>query len=62
LGKGVNARAPKAVAAALDVIYQIVSSFGTKVIDAKPIFKALPNLFEHKDKNVREKAKAVAVR
>eukprot|EP00959_Pyramimonas_sp_CCMP1952_P148751 3111509-Pyramimonas_sp.AAC.1 len=38
------------------------SGFGAGVMAAKPILKALPPMFDHKDKNVREKAKDITVR
>jgi cytoskeleton-associated protein 5 len=38
------------------------SVFGTKVVDPKPLFKALPSLFESKDGKAREKVKDLLVR
>ena len=37
------------------------SAFGAKVVDAKPVIKALPPLFAHTQAGVRDKAKEVSV-
>lgn len=61
LTKGSSARSPRAAAAALDALHKVIASFGTSVLDTKTMVKALPPLFDNKDKNVREKAKSVTV-
>jgi hypothetical protein len=66
---GLNAKQPKAVAAAasainealvyvscysiLDIAQQHYRAFGVKVVPPGPIFKILPKIFGHSDKNVR---------
>ncbi|CAD7700615.1 unnamed protein product [Ostreobium quekettii] len=52
-------KTPKVVVAALDMVHQAVSTFGTKVVPPQPILKALPPLFESRDAKAREKVKAL---
>ena len=37
------------------------SSFGHKILTLKPLVKLIPGIMEHKDKSVREEAKAMIV-
>lgn len=48
-------RTPKVIAANLKCLVDMVAAFG-KTIDPKPVFKALPKLLTHADKNVRAEA------
>ncbi|XP_024396661.1 protein MOR1 [Physcomitrium patens] len=59
--KAVKAKLAKAVVPAIDVMYQAVSQFGTKVVPAKRIIKMLPDLFDHPDANVRACAKGLTI-
>ncbi|KAJ8023557.1 Cytoskeleton-associated protein 5 [Holothuria leucospilota] len=58
---GLSNKQPKIVAACTLVIKEAVRDFGSKVINVKPIVKAIPKLLEHSDKTVREEAKQLAV-
>ncbi|CAM6101171.1 unnamed protein product [Calypogeia fissa] len=59
--KAVKNKVSKAVVLAVDVMYQSVSQFGTKVVPPKKILKMLPELFEHQDQNVRAAAKGLTI-
>ncbi|KAG6334584.1 hypothetical protein ID866_4507 [Astraeus odoratus] len=50
---GLSAKQPKAVAASVLVLKEIVRTFGTQVTPPAPVLKALPKIFAHADKNVR---------
>ncbi|SLM39275.1 Armadillo-type fold [Lasallia pustulata] len=52
---------PKIVAAALSAITAMYHAYGVKVIDPKPVLKALPKVFSHADKNVRAEATNLVV-
>ena len=52
---------PKVIAAALASLTTIIHAYGIKVVDPKPILKALPKVFGHADKNVRVEASNLAV-
>ena len=56
-----NNKQPKIVAATLAALTALVHSYGIKIIDPKPILKALPKAFGHADKNVRAEAQNLAV-
>jgi protein STU2 len=47
---------PKIIAATLGAITAIFHNFGIKIVEPKPILKALPKAFGHADKNVRAEA------
>ncbi|GBG84830.1 hypothetical protein CBR_g39205 [Chara braunii] len=51
----------KVVVPAVDAIFQAVSQFGVKVVNAKRVIKMLPPLFDHQDQKVRASAKALTV-
>nr|XP_054761945.1 cytoskeleton-associated protein 5-like isoform X1 [Lytechinus pictus] len=59
--KGLTNKQPKIVAACLEVMASAVREFGSKVITLKPVVKSVPKVLEHSDKNVREKAKQLAI-
>ncbi|XP_062513637.1 cytoskeleton-associated protein 5-like isoform X2 [Corticium candelabrum] len=59
--KGVENKQPKIVAGCLETVTHAINEFGVAVINIKPVIKALPNLFNHSDKTVREQAKLCAV-
>ncbi|XP_071485290.1 cytoskeleton-associated protein 5-like [Diadema antillarum] len=59
--KGLTNKQPKIVAACLEVLASAVREFGSKVITLKPVVKSVPKILEHSDKNVREKAKLLAI-
>ncbi|KAJ7532598.1 hypothetical protein O6H91_13G011700 [Diphasiastrum complanatum] len=61
MDKAIKNKVAKAVVPAVDVMYQAVSQFGTKVVPAKRVLKMLPELFEHQDQNVRAAAKGLTV-
>ncbi|KAL2612993.1 hypothetical protein R1flu_024685 [Riccia fluitans] len=59
--KAVKNKVAKAVVPAIDVLYQAVSQFGTKVVPPKRILKMLPELFDHQDEKVRAAAKGLTI-
>uniref|UniRef100_UPI00358F8D0F LOW QUALITY PROTEIN: cytoskeleton-associated protein 5-like n=1 Tax=Myxine glutinosa TaxID=7769 RepID=UPI00358F8D0F len=61
LMKGIDNKNPKVVTACLVVLRSALCEFGTKVVQLKPMVKALPRLFESRDKVVRDEAKLLAV-
>lgn len=58
---GLGNKVPKNVAATLNALTQIVHNYGCKVIDPKPILKALPKAFGAADKNIRAEATNLTV-
>jgi len=59
--KAIKNKVSKAVVPAIDVMFQAVSEFGTKVVPPKKILKMLPELFDHQDQNVRASAKGLTL-
>lgn len=58
---GLANKVPKNVAATLNALTQIVHNYGCKLVDPKPILKALPKAFGAADKNIRAEATNLAV-
>ncbi|RAL09672.1 putative spindle pole body component [Aspergillus homomorphus CBS 101889] len=54
-------KVPKVIAAALAGLKTIYHNFGCKIVDPKPVLKALPKVFGHADKNVRAEAQNLTV-
>lgn len=54
-------KVPKVIAAALGGLKAIYHNFGCKIVDPKPVLKALPKVFGHADKNVRAEAQNLTV-
>lgn len=54
-------KTPKLVAASVQALLQIYSTFGARTVDPKPVLKALPKLFGHADKTVRAETTALCV-
>ena len=52
---------PKVTAATLNALTQIYHNFGIKLVDPKPVLKALPKVYGHADKNVRAEGQALTV-
>ncbi|KAI4095958.1 MAG: hypothetical protein LQ344_001339 [Seirophora lacunosa] len=52
---------PKIIAATLAALTSIFHAYGVKIVDPKPVLKALPKVFGHADKNVRAEAQSLAV-
>ncbi|EPE09373.1 spindle pole body component alp14 [Ophiostoma piceae UAMH 11346] len=52
---------PKVIAACLAALTVIYHNYGCKVVDPKPVLKALPKAFGHADKNVRAEATKLAI-
>ncbi|MCJ1328806.1 Microtubule-associated protein, microtubule dynamics during spindle orientation [Thelotrema lepadinum] len=52
---------PKVIAAALSATTQLFHAYGVKIIDPKPVLKAMPKVFGHADKNVRAEASNLVV-
>lgn len=52
---------PKIIAAILATINTMYHAYGVKLIDPKPVLKALPKVFGHADKNVRAEATNLVV-
>jgi cytoskeleton-associated protein 5 len=59
--KGLENKQPKIVAGCLETVTKAIHEFGVKVVDIKPVIKALPKQFDHSDRTVREQAKQCAV-
>lgn len=57
ISKGFIHKVPKVLLACVDIVFQAVSLFGTKVMLPQPILKALPPLFDSKDAKIRSKVK-----
>ncbi len=55
------AKQPKVIAACLAAFTAIYHAYGCKIVDPKPVLKALPKAFGHADKNVRAEATKLAV-
>lgn len=55
-----NQKAPKNIAAVLTALREVCHAFGCKVVNPRPVVKALPKVFGHADKNVRAEAQALA--
>ncbi|CAO1604623.1 hypothetical protein XANCAGTX0491_008167 [Xanthoria calcicola] len=56
-----NNKQPKLIAATLSAFTAIFHAYGVKIVDPKPVLKALPKVFGHADKNVRTEAQNLAV-
>lgn len=52
---------PKIIAQTLEQLRDLFKAFGTKIVDPKPILKALPKVYGHADKSVRAKAQELTV-
>ena len=52
---------PKIIASTLAAMTQLYHAYGVKIIDPKPVLKAMPKLFGHADKNVRAEASKLIV-
>ncbi|XP_078077167.1 cytoskeleton-associated protein 5 [Mustelus asterias] len=59
--KGLDNKNPKIVVACIETIRKALGEFGSKIVQLKPIVKALPKLFESREKAVRDEAKLLAV-
>jgi len=57
--KGITNKVPKAQLAAVNILVNAVSLFGTRVVPAKPIVQAVPNLYTAKDAKVRDGVKSL---
>lgn len=58
---GLSNKQPKIITATLAAFTTIYHAYGVKVVDPKPVLKALPKAFGHADKNVRAEASNLAV-
>ncbi|KAK1147634.1 hypothetical protein N8T08_000976 [Aspergillus melleus] len=58
---GLSHKVPKVIAATLVGLRNIYHNFGCKIVDPKPVLKALPKVFGHADKNVRAEAQNLTV-
>ncbi|GAB1216703.1 hypothetical protein ATERTT37_005921 [Aspergillus terreus] len=58
---GLSHKTPKVIAATLAGLRAIYHNFGCKIVDPKPVLKALPKVFGHADKNVRAEAQNLTV-
>lgn len=54
-------KVPKVIAGAIAALTAIYHNFGCKLVDPKPVLKALPKVFAHADKNVRAEAQNLTV-
>lgn len=58
---GLSNKVPKNVAATLNALTAIFHNYGCKLVDPKPVLKALPKVFGAADKNVRAEATNLTV-
>ena len=58
---GLSNKQPKIIAASLAAFTAIYHAYGVKIVDPKPVLKALPKVFGHADKNVRAEASNLVV-
>ncbi|RDA84182.1 hypothetical protein CP532_3913 [Ophiocordyceps camponoti-leonardi (nom. inval.)] len=58
---GLSNKVPKNVAATLNALTSIFHNYGCKLVDPKPVLKALPKMFGAADKNVRAEATNLTV-
>lgn len=58
---GLSNKVPKNVAATLNALTAIFHNYGCKIVDPKPVLKALPKVFGAADKNVRAEATNLTV-
>jgi cytoskeleton-associated protein 5 len=56
-----SAKQPKVIAAVLAAFTAIYHNYGCKIVDPKPVLKALPKVFGHADKNVRAESQNLTV-
>lgn len=54
-------RTPKLVAGTAHALTEIIKAYGAKTVSCKPLFKVLPALFSHADKNVRAEAQGLTI-
>ncbi|KAL1343695.1 protein MOR1 isoform X1 [Arachis hypogaea] len=59
--KAIKNKVAKAVVPAIDVMFQALSEFGSKIVPPKRILKMLPELFDHSDQNVRASSKGLTL-
>ncbi|KAI3495503.1 hypothetical protein L1887_37844 [Cichorium endivia] len=59
--KAIKNKVAKAVVPAIDVMFQALSEFGSKVVPPKRVLKMLPELFDHQDQNVRASSKGLTL-
>ena len=59
--QGLSNKQPKIVAATLGALTALYHAYGVKIIEPKPTLKALPKVFGHADKNVRQEASNLVV-
>ncbi|KZV45890.1 hypothetical protein F511_32448 [Dorcoceras hygrometricum] len=59
--KAIKNKVAKAVVPAIDVMFQALSEFGTKIVPPKRLLKMLPELFDHQDQNVRASSKGLTL-
>jgi hypothetical protein len=58
---GLSNKQPKIIAATLAALTAIFHAYGVRIVDPKPVLKALPKVFGHADKNVRAEASNLCV-
>jgi hypothetical protein len=61
LVKGIAAKNPKAVAATVQLMADVVAEYGARVFNAKPLLQAIPKIMGHADSNVRREGTRLAV-
>ncbi|RWS17773.1 cytoskeleton-associated protein 5-like protein [Dinothrombium tinctorium] len=59
--KTLENKTPKVVAGTIALFREAVKQFGPKWFKIGPLLKAIPSLFENKDKNIREEAKQLTI-
>ncbi|KAH9246758.1 hypothetical protein BASA81_015678 [Batrachochytrium salamandrivorans] len=58
---GLDHKTPKNVAACVTALRNVVTAYGIPVVPVKPIVKALPKLFDHRDKTVRSEGTSLVL-
>ncbi|KAG5540390.1 hypothetical protein RHGRI_020568 [Rhododendron griersonianum] len=59
--KAIIKKGAKAVVPAIDIILQALRDFGAKIVPPKRILKLLPELFDHRDQNVRASSRGLTL-
>ncbi|XP_058224609.1 protein MOR1-like isoform X4 [Rhododendron vialii] len=59
--KAIIKKVAKAVVPAIDIILQALREFGVKIVPPKRILKLLPELFDHRDQNVRASSRGLTL-
>ncbi|GJV64813.1 protein MOR1 isoform X1 [Tanacetum coccineum] len=59
--KAIKTQVSKAVLPAVDVMFQAISEFGSKIVPPNRLLKMLPEIYDHQDQNVRASSKRLTL-